>query len=190
MPQLYTIGHSNHTLNEFLDILHAHQITHIVDVRTIPKSRHVPWFNKQALKVALNKNKIAYTHKPELGGLRRTIADSINMGWRNASFRGFADYMQTPDFFVALKELNNLIKKGGKVAIMCAEAVPWRCHRSLIADAETIRHITVWEIMSKTSLHVHKLTPFAMVDRSKRPIKVFYPKYDNLQKKINFNEKK
>jgi uncharacterized protein (DUF488 family) len=176
MPKLYTIGHSTHTLQEFFDILHAHQIKQIIDVRTIPKSRHVPWFNETELEVSLRKEKIDYTHLPKLGGLRRTTKNSINMGWHNASFRGFADYMQTPEFFEGLKELNRLIRKDHNVAIMCAEAVPWRCHRSLIADAEIVRHYVVWEIMSKTSLHPHKLTSFAVVNRKNRPIQIYYPK--------------
>lgn len=175
MPKLYTIGHSTHTLKEFLEILAAYEITHIVDVRSIPKSRHVPWFNENTFKKSLHKVKIAYTHLSKLGGLRRTSKDSINMGWHNASFRGFADYMQTPEFFSGLKELNSIIKKNHRVAIMCAEAVPWRCHRSLIADAEIIRHYSVWEIMSKTSARPHKLTDFAKVDRTKRPIQLYYP---------------
>ena len=176
MPkQLYTIGHSTHTIQEFLDILLAHKITHIVDVRSIPKSRHVPWFNKTELAASLRKKKISYTHLSKLGGLRRTNKDSINPGWRNASFRGYADYMQTTEFFSGLKELNELIKNENSIAIMCAEAVPWRCHRSLIADAEIIRHVIVWDIMSITPLHEHKLTSFAVIDRSKRPIKIYYP---------------
>lgn len=177
MPKLYTIGHSTHTLREFLDILRAYKITHIVDVRTIPKSRHVPWFNENKIKSSLLKEKITYTHLPKLGGLRRTTKASINMGWRNASFRGFADYMQTPDFYAGLKALNQIIKKKkGRVAIMCAEAVPWRCHRSLIADAEIVRHFTVLEVMSKTSVREHTLTDFAVVNRKKRPIQIYYPK--------------
>jgi uncharacterized protein (DUF488 family) len=176
MPTLYTIGHSTHTLQEFLAILHAHQITQIVDVRTIPKSRYVPWFNEQELKNSLQKDKIAYIHIPKLGGLRRTSKKSINMGWRNASFRGYADYMQTPEFFTGLKALNKIIKEKARVAIMCAEAVPWRCHRSLIADAEIVRHLVVWEIMSKTSIRAHKLTAFAVINREKRPIQIYYPK--------------
>lgn len=176
MTKLYTIGHSTHTLHEFIDILHAYQITHVVDVRTIPKSRHVPWFNENEFKKSLREESIAYTHLSKLGGLRRTIANSINMGWRNKSFRGFADYMQTPEFFEGLKELNSLIKTSPKVAIMCAEALPWRCHRSLIADAEVVRRFTVLEIMSKTAVHPHKLTEFAMVNRKKRPIQIYYPK--------------
>lgn len=175
MPALYTIGHSTHTLQEFIEILHAHQITHIVDVRTIPQSRRVPWFNKNELKKSLRKEKISYTHLAKLGGLRRTNKNSINTAWHNASFRGFADYMQTPEFFEGLKELNEIIKKSDRVAILCAEAVPWRCHRSLIADAELVRHYAVWEIMSKTSIRQHQLTSFAVVDRTKRPIKIYYP---------------
>lgn len=175
MSQLYTIGHSTRTLNEFMTILHAYNISQLVDIRTIPKSRHVPWFNETTLKAALRKEKIYYTHMEELGGLRHAHKDSINQGWHNASFRGFADYMQTSEFYVGLKQLNQLIKKRDNVAIMCAEALPWRCHRSLIADAEIVRHTRVFHIMSETAAHAHKLTPFAVVDRGKRPIKVFYP---------------
>lgn len=176
MPTLYTIGHSTHPLNEFIDILHAQKICHIVDIRTIPKSRRFPWFNQDALKVSLHKAKIAYTHLSDLGGLRKTNKDSINQKWENASFRGFADYMQTSEFFLGLKKLNHIIKQNKKVAIMCAEALPWRCHRSLIGDAEIIRGIKVLDIMSKTSLHAHQLTSFAVVDRSKKPMKIYYPK--------------
>ncbi len=176
MPKLYTIGHSTHTLEEFLDILHAHEIMHIVDIRTIPKSQYVPWFNENKLSSVLNKAKISYTHLSALGGLRKSNKDSINQGWRNVSFRGYADYMQTPEFYAGLKELNQLIKQKGKVAIMCAEALPWRCHRSLVADAEVVRGITVLDIMSRTSIHIHQVTSFAVVDRSKRPIKIYYPK--------------
>ncbi|MFZ2315598.1 MAG: DUF488 domain-containing protein [Gammaproteobacteria bacterium] len=175
MPKLYTIGHSNRTLRQFLEILQTYQITHIVDVRTIPKSRHCPWFSETALKKALLKENIAYTHLSTLGGLRRTSKHSINLGWHNASFRGFADYMQTPEFFEGLKVLNGLIKTNKRVAIMCAEAVPWRCHRSLIADAEILRHFSVWEIISKTSVRLHKLTNFAVINRKKRPIQLYYP---------------
>lgn len=174
MPKLYTIGHSNRTLQEFIDLLQAHKITHIVDVRTIPKSRHSPWFNQDKLNASLKKNKILYTHLGKLGGLRRTSKNSINIGWRNASFRGFADYMQSADFFQGLKQLNGIVKKSRRVAIMCAEAVPWRCHRSLIADAEVVRHVVVWEILSKTSIRLHKLTAFAVVNRNKRPIQIYY----------------
>lgn len=175
--KLFTIGHSTHNLQEFLAILAAHQITQLIDVRTIPKSRRVPWFNREVLSVELRRKKIRYVHLPELGGLRHTHKGSINPGWRNASFRGFADYMQTPEFYAGLKKLNALIKKGGKTAIMCAEAVPWRCHRSLIADAETIRHIAVTHIFTQTHTQPHQLTAFAVVNRHKRPIKIYYVKY-------------
>lgn len=175
MPkQLYTIGHSTRHLQEFIEILHAHHIKQIVDVRTLPQSRRFPWFNKQELKSALRKEKISYIHFSKLGGLRQATKNSINGAWRNASFRGFADYMQTAEFFAGLKALNIIIKKK-RVAIMCAEAVPWRCHRSLIGDAEVVRHITVWHMISKTSIYKHELTPFAVVNRKKRPIQVYYP---------------
>jgi len=176
MPVLYTIGHSNRTLEEFVEMLHTHQIVHLIDVRSIPKSRRVPWFNANDLATALRKDEIAYTHMPALGGLRHTTKSSINTAWENASFRGYADYMQTPEFYLALKSLNQLVKKGNRIVIMCAEAVPWRCHRSLIADAEVVRGVSVMHVISKTSLHPHELTAFAVVDKTKRPIKVFYPK--------------
>lgn len=176
MPKLYTIGHSTHTLKEFLAMLEANNITHLVDVRSIPKSKFVPWFNEEKLKKVLQQVEISYTHMSVLGGLRKTQRDSINQAWRNSSFRGYADYMQTPEFFAGLKTLNQLIKQNHRVVIMCAEALPWRCHRSLIADAEVIRGITVLDIMSPISIHPHKLTSFAVVDRTKRPIKIYYPK--------------
>ena len=174
MATLYTIGHSNRSLHDFLEILIAHNITDLIDVRSIPKSRNVPWFNKNMLEKALRKINIHYEHLPELGGLRHAKKDSENMGWRNTSFRGFADYMQTQVFFAGLKKLNTLLKKPNRVAIMCAEAVPWRCHRSLIADAETIRHIRVLDIFSKTTIHRHVLTSFAVVNRKKRPMRIIY----------------
>jgi uncharacterized protein (DUF488 family) len=176
MPKLFTIGHSTRTLLELISLLKAHGITHLIDVRSIPKSRRVPWFNKKSLSLALRKEKIIYSHFPELGGLRRTSKNSINAGWHNASFRGFADYMQTAEFYSGIKKLNQLLKRKNRVAVMCAEAVPWRCHRSLIGDAEVVRGITVWDIMGAAALHEHHLTPFAVVNRNTRPIKIYYPK--------------
>jgi len=173
--KLFTIGHSTHTLAEFIHILHAHDIKRLIDIRSIPKSRHVPWFNEAKLSAALSAEKIFYHHLPELGGLRHAHKDSINQGWRNASFRGFADYMQTPEFYKGLRKLNEFIKKKGRTVIMCAEAVPWRCHRSLIADAEIVRHIDVYHILSATNLHPHELTSFAVVNKHKRPIQIVYP---------------
>lgn len=175
MSTLFTIGHSTHSLAEFIDLLHVYEIQHVVDVRTIPKSRHVPWFNKPEFSESLEAEKIHYTHLSELGGLRHAHKNSINLAWRNLSFRGFADYMQTKEFYVGLNKLNQILKENGKVVIMCAEAVPWRCHRSLIADAEIIRGIKVWHIFNKTTINPHTLTPFAVVDKSKRPMRVFYP---------------
>lgn len=184
MAKFYTIGHSNRSLEEFLALLQAHHIDHIVDVRTIPKSRKFPWFNSDALKESLYKKKIKYTHMPQLGGLRHTTKHSINQGWHNASFRGFADYMQMPEFFAGFKKLHQLIQKDKHVAIMCAEAVPWQCHRSLISDAAVARHIKVLHITSAKAEKPHELTPFAVVDRTTRPMQIYYP---SDQKELNLD---
>jgi len=159
---VFTIGHSTHSIEEFVDILKAHGIELVVDVRTIPKSRHNPQYNSDALAAALHGQAIGYEHLPGLGGLRHAKKDSINTAWENESFRGFADYMQTEDFE---RSLSTLIEMAGKrpSAIMCAEAVPWRCHRSLIADALLAREITVMDILSKTSAKAHTMTPWAFV---------------------------
>jgi uncharacterized protein (DUF488 family) len=176
MPKLYTLGHSNHSFEEFLGLLQRHRIKHVVDVRTIPKSRHVPWTNQKSLIKLLGNQAINYTSLPGLGGLRHPKSDSINTGWINPGFRGFADYMQTKEFYAELKKLNSLLKKGScSVAIMCAEAVPWRCHRNLIADAEIIRGIKVFHIISTATAKLHKLTSFAIIDKTKRPMRISYP---------------
>ncbi len=159
---VYTIGHSTHSIEEFIDMLTAHGIEQVVDVRTIPKSRHNPQFNTDALAESLKSSGIEYVHMPALGGLRRAKKDSPNQGWENASFRGFADYMQTAEFEEGLLKLIELAGKR-KTAIMCAEAVPWRCHRSLIADALFVRGIAVMDIMSRTSVKPHTVTPWAEV---------------------------
>jgi uncharacterized protein (DUF488 family) len=174
---LYTVGHSTRTLKEFLKLLKAHEIRRLVDVRTVPKSRYVPWFNREKLTINLPKVGVRYLHLPALGGLRHARKDSLNGGWHNASFRGFADYMGTPEFEKGLKTLNALLPKG-KTAVMCAEALPWRCHRSLIADAETARGIEVEHLMSPTTQRFHEITTFAVVNKRARPPKVFYP-FDN-----------
>jgi uncharacterized protein (DUF488 family) len=135
----------------------------VVDVRTIPRSRHNPQFNENSLPDSLKKAGIGYVHMPGLGGLRHAKHNSANTGWRNASFRGYADYMQTPEFEKQIEELIQLAK-GHRIALMCAEAVPWRCHRSLVADALSVRAIPVIDILSETSWRRHKLTPFARVD--------------------------
>ncbi|HEY5036671.1 MAG TPA: DUF488 domain-containing protein [Chthoniobacterales bacterium] len=159
---ILTVGHSTHPIEEFIQLLQAHGVTLVADVRTIPKSRHNPQFNKTSLSASLSKAGIRYEHLPGLGGLRHAKPDSPNAGWRNASFRGYADYMQTPEFTESLDQLLALADKE-RIAIMCAEAVPWRCHRSLIGDALTIRGMRVEDIMTPTRRQLHKLTPFAQV---------------------------
>jgi uncharacterized protein (DUF488 family) len=165
-----TIGHSTRTLAEFIRLLQAHAVSRVVDVRTVPRSEHNPQFNKASLPRALKKVGVGYVHMPGLGGLRHAKRDSLNVGWRNASFRGYADYMQTPGFAQSLEELIRLTNQD-RIALMCAEAVPWRCHRSLIADALLVRGIRTEDIMSPTRRQVHTLTPFAKV----RDTTITYP---------------
>ena len=157
-----TIGHSNRPFETFVQLLQAHEVKQLVDVRTVPRSKHNPQFNKDALPNRLRVAGIRYRHMPGLGGLRRAKRDSPNAGWRSPSFRGFADYMQTKEFDASLKRLVELAKEK-QLAVMCAEAVPWRCHRSLIADALTVRGVQVEHIMTRIMRHPHKLTPFARV---------------------------
>ena len=161
-PLVMTIGHSTRPLEEFIALLQAHGATCVVDVRTVPRSRHNPQFNKTTLPRSLKKAGLGYVHMPGLGGLRHAKRDSPNAGWRNASFRGYADYMQTPEFAQSLEELIRLAKQD-RIVLMCAEAVPWRCHRSLIADALLVRGIRTEDIMTATRRQVHTLTPFAKV---------------------------
>ena len=159
---VYSIGHSTRPLDEFLGLLRANGVTHLVDARTIPRSRRNPQYNREALPEALRPAGIGYAHVPSLGGLRRPRRDSVNTAWRNAGFRGYADYMQTPEFAESLETLIALATRE-HVAVMCAEAVPWRCHRSLIADALTVRQVPVEHILDG-GLHPHRLTPWARVD--------------------------
>lgn len=156
---IFTIGHSTHSIEEFIALLNAHNVRHLVDVRSIPKSRHVPQFNTDALESSLRAAGIAYTHLKSLGGRRHSRKDSINTGWRNASFRGYADYMATPGFAEGLSTLMR-IARDTRTVIMCAEAVPWRCHRSLIADALILKGWEVRDILSAAPAAEHKLTPF------------------------------
>ncbi len=162
-PVIYTVGHSNHPIEKFIEMLTTHGIELVADIRTIPRSRRNPQYNSDALPASLKERGIDYRHLPDLGGLRHARKDSPNRGWENASFRGFADYMQTEDFGKGLAELTALAE-GRKVAVMCAESVPWRCHRSLIADALSVRGVTVLHIMSRTSAKAHTLTSFARVN--------------------------
>lgn len=159
---MLTVGHSNRPLDEFCNILKAHGVELLVDVRTVPRSRHNPQFNQDTLPPALAAEGIRYRHLPGLGGLRHARKDSPNAGWKNLSFRGYADYMQTPEFARNLETLLEMAT-GAVAAIMCAEAVPWRCHRSMIGDALLVRGIPVVHILSASKTQPHKLTPFALV---------------------------
>ncbi len=159
---VFTLGHSTRTRKELLGLLRAHGVQVLLDVRTIPRSRHNPQFNRDQLSRAVRRAGIGYRHMPDLGGLRRTGPDSVNTAWRNASFRGFADYMQTAEFERAIREVTQAAARR-RVALMCAEAVPWRCHRSLIADALLVRRCPVEEIESPTRTRPHVLTPWARV---------------------------
>ena len=168
--RVLTVGHSTHPLEEFIRLLGVHGVQRVIDVRTIPRSRHNPQFNRETLGPSLRAAGIGYVHLKKLGGLRHPLRDSVNLGWRNASFRGFADYMQTPEFESGLERLLKLASEKTS-AIMCAEAVPWRCHRSLIADALLVRHVPVEDILTATRTQSHSLTPFARV----RGSRITYP---------------
>lgn len=167
---VFTVGHSTRPQKDFIALLQAHGVKQLADVRTIPRSRHNPQFNRDRIAAALRKHGIRYVHMKDLGGLRHARPDSVNTAWRNASFRGYADYMQTREFVRAVRKLMKLVK-ARQTAIMCAEAVPWRCHRSLIGDALLVRGYTVEEIESLTRTRPHTLTPWARV----RGTKITYP---------------
>ena len=168
---VFTIGHSTRTIEEFIGMLQAHEVSCVADVRTLPRSKRHPQFDRETLPGSLRGAAIAYVHLPGLGGLRRPRPDSANTGWRNTSFRGFADYMQTPEFTQNLEELVEFARQE-RVALMCAEAVPWRCHRSLIADALVVRGFQVEDIVSERRRRtVHRLTHFAKLEGTR----VTYP---------------
>ena len=159
---VFTIGHSTRPLSQFVGLLNQYRVTMLIDVRTIPHSRHNPQFNIETLPSSLAAQGIKYRHMPDLGGLRKPQADSLNTGWRNLFFRGFADYIATAEFEKALQNVTTLVSEQ-TICLMCAEAVPWRCHRSLIGDALTVRGLDVIDIISEESAHLHRLTPFATV---------------------------
>lgn len=161
-PTVYTVGHSTRSFEELVGLLRAHGVRRLVDVRTVPRSRRHPHFSREALVESLPAAGIEYRWLSELGGLRRPRPDSPNTGWRNESFRGFADHMQTAGFAAAVDELLALAQ-GDDLAIMCSEAVPWRCHRSLVGDALLVRGAKVLDIMSAGKATPHRLTPFARV---------------------------
>jgi uncharacterized protein (DUF488 family) len=162
-PVIFTIGHSTRPIEVFVRLLKAHGVQRVIDVRTIPRSRHNPQFNRDRLSPALHRARVHYKHMAGLGGLRHARPDSVNTAWRNASFRGYADYMQTQEFKDTLQRCIDLATRE-PVALMCAEAVPWRCHRSLIADALVARGIAVDEITSGVRAQPHVLTPWAHVE--------------------------
>jgi len=170
MPEIMTVGHSNRSFEEFAEILQAHGVHLVADVRTIPRSRHNPQFNREVLPESLAKMGIEYRHLPLLGGLRKAKANSSNTGWRNLSFRGYADYLGTADFESGLTELLEL-SATKRTAVMCAEAVPWQCHRSLIGDVLTARGVEVRDILTAAKAEGHRMTPFARVEGGK----VTYP---------------
>jgi uncharacterized protein (DUF488 family) len=171
---MFTIGHSNLPIESFLRALRENEVRLLADVRTMPRSRYNPQFNSDALEASLREVSILYRHMPELGGLRKTSADSINMAWKNPSFRGYADYMQTPAFAEAIEKLR-AEPDLAHTTVMCAEAVPWRCHRSLIADAMLARGVGVENIFAtKEGASQRKpaaMTPFARVEGER----VWYP---------------
>ncbi len=160
---IYTIGHSTRTLPEFMGLLNVYSVKLLVDVRTVPRSRYNPQFNKETLPATLKSYSVKYVHMPEIGGLRHPKRDSINLAWKNMGFRGYADYMQTKEFTDNLLKIIALARENC-LALMCAEALPWRCHRSLISDALFVRHVKVLHIISKDSSITHELTEFANVE--------------------------
>lgn len=160
---IFTVGHSTLPIEDFISLLEVYGVECLADIRTVPRSRHNPQFNGETLSAALNAAGIEYVPLPALGGLRHARKDSPNTGWRNQSFRGYADYMQTRDFADGLAALIKS-SRTKRTAIMCAEAVPWRCHRSLVADALNMHGIPVIEILSQSSYREHALTPFARIE--------------------------
>jgi uncharacterized protein (DUF488 family) len=169
-PLVCTIGHSNRPLETFLDLLRSNEIAHVLDVRTVPRSRHNPQFSQENLPASLASAGIAYSHLPGLGGLRHSRPDSANTGWHNASFRGYADYMQTPEFAENVDAVVELAR-AERCVLMCAEAVPWRCHRSMIGDALLVRGVRVEDIIGPKGRKPHAMTTFAVVDG----IRITYP---------------
>lgn len=163
---VFTIGHSTRTLNEFLELLKAYGVSLVLDVRTVPRSRHNPQFNKETLPNTLKQEGVKYIHMAGIGGLRRPTRDSVNLAWKNISFRGYADFMQTKDFTENLLKLIALARENC-LAVMCAEALPWRCHRNLISDALVVRRIRVEHIISKSSTISHQLNELAHVEGTK-----------------------
>jgi uncharacterized protein (DUF488 family) len=180
-PIVCTIGHSNRPIDTFVDLLRGNEIVRVLDVRTVPRSRHNPQFNRETLAESLGALNIGYTHLAGLGGLRHARADSFNTGWNNLSFRGYADYMQSPEFAENVQRVAELAISE-RCALMCAEAVPWRCHRSLIGDALLVRGVGVEDVIGPGKRKPHTLTTFAQVDG----MQITYPpRVDALRQKVS-----
>ena len=163
---ILTIGHSTRILDEFVQLLEVYGVTLVVDVRTVPRSRHNPQFNKETLPDTLKHFGVRYIHMPEIGGLRRPKHNSVNTAWKNGGFRGYADYMHTQEFTDSLLKIVALAREN-RLVLMCSEALPWRCHRNLISDALVVRHIRVEHIISKDSVITHELNSLAQVEGTK-----------------------
>jgi uncharacterized protein (DUF488 family) len=161
-----TIGHSTRTLEEFVQLIEVYGLTLVVDVRAVPRSRHNPQFNKETLPTILKHYGVRYIHMPEIGGLRHPKHESVNTAWKNSGFRGYADYMQTQEFTDSLLKIVALAREN-RLALMCAEALPWRCHRNLISDALVVRYIKVEHIISKDGVIDHELNSLAQVEGTK-----------------------
>jgi uncharacterized protein (DUF488 family) len=163
---VFTIGHSTRSLEEFVQLLEVYGLTLVVDVRTVPHSRHNPQFNKETLSTSLKHYGVRYIHMPEIGGLRHPKHESVNTAWKNSGFRGYADYMQTQEFADSLLKIVALAREN-RLVLMCAEALPWRCHRNLISDALVVRHLKVEHIIGKDSVINHELNSLAQVEGTK-----------------------
>jgi len=161
--QIWTVGHSTRTIDDFVSLLRANEIKVLADVRAWPGSKRYPQFNKDPLAESLRVHGIRYEHFPGLGGKRKTKPDSRNAAWRNASFRGYADYMETDQFQRGIERLLDVSRSDGSTAIMCAEAVWWRCHRSLIADYLKARGMDVLHILGARKVEPHPYTPAARI---------------------------
>jgi uncharacterized protein (DUF488 family) len=165
-PRIFTVGHSTHSLDELVALLEAHAVEQLADIRTYPGSRRMPWFNREALARELPAHHIAYVHIPQLGGRRSPSPHTENTGWRVAGFRGYADHMASAEFEAGLEVLETHARSR-TTAMMCAEALWWRCHRRLVSDALTVRGWDVVHVGSDGDVTTHELTPFATTDGSR-----------------------
>jgi uncharacterized protein (DUF488 family) len=163
VTKVWTIGHSTRTIDEFIEALQAHGIKWVADVRLLPGSKRYPQFNKETLAKSLSDAGIGYVHFPELGGRRKPREDSRNTAWRNEAFRGYADHMETPEFVAGIARAKEATERRGRAAIMCAEAVWWKCHRSLIADYLKARETEVIHIINANKCEPHPFTSAARI---------------------------